>query len=68
MWGHIFLILGQQSESLAPTEPAVLIQLKKECVEREWVGAETQGLKGSQHKSKEHKNIRAPVSTEWAFI
>lgn len=70
MWGHIVLMLGQQSKSLAPMESVVLIQLKKECGERpdgNKTGAEIRGLKGAQHKVKGHKNSRVPASTNWAF-
>lgn len=58
--GHIFLILGQQSKSLAPTESAVLIQLKKECVEKNWVGARPElRPRGSRGLSIRAKNTKA---------
>lgn len=70
MRGHIVLILGQQSKSLAPTESVVLIQLKEECGERlggSKTGAEISGLKGTQPKIKGHKGSRLPASTNPAF-
>jgi hypothetical protein len=74
MWGHIVLILGQQSKSLTPTESVVLIQLKRKCGERlggSKAGAEILGLEVSQHEIRGHENtsIRPsiPASTNWAF-
>lgn len=69
MWGHIVLILGQQSKSLAPTESVVLIKLKKECGERlggSKTGAEIWGLKGSQHMIKGQKH-QGPILHQVAF-
>lgn len=63
MWGHMFLILGQQSKSLAPTESAVLIQLKKECVEKGWVGGRQElRPRGSRGLSTRAKNTRTSGS------
>lgn len=70
MQGHIVLILGQQSKSLAPIESVVLIRLKEECGERlggSKTGAEISGLKGTQPKIKGHKGTRLPDSTNLAL-
>lgn len=59
MWGHIVLILGPRSKSLAPTESVVLIQLKRKCGEKmggSKEGAEILGLEVSQREIRGHEN------------